>query len=217
MESTNAQMEDVAVLSEETPRAAPEDRDLLRRLLAEVTEIRKENQQLKSQVTSLTTKTRRQLFQKSKDSDPECSVSQFIFFLTKQLRSYGQRWASGYTRRSHRVLKIGVKFVLCKLLFKIIPSLISWNLIFKSISIILKIRPTNNHKLELIKSWNSAADRREWQSCKRLLMLATRASDTRPETQVVDAFTLFYFTHVKGTSAVEASWRRLARNILHNA
>ena len=91
MESTNAQMEDVTVLSQETQRAAPEDRDLLRRLLAEVSEIRKENQQLKSQVTNLMTKTRRQLFLKSTDSDPECSVSKFIFFLTKQLRSYGQR------------------------------------------------------------------------------------------------------------------------------
>jgi len=91
MESSSAQMEDVTVLGEETPRAAPEDRDLLRRLLAEVSEIRKENQQLKSQVTNLTTKTRRKLFQKSKDSDPECSVSKFIFFLTKQRRSYGQR------------------------------------------------------------------------------------------------------------------------------
>lgn len=83
-------MEDTTVLGEGTPKAAPEDRDLLRRLLAEVSEIRKENQQLKSQVTDLTTKTRRQLFQKSKDSDPECSVSNFVFFLTKQLQSYGQ-------------------------------------------------------------------------------------------------------------------------------
>ena len=86
MESASAEMEDSTVLSEETPRAALEDRDLLRRLLAEVSEIRKENQQLKSQVTNLTTKTRRQLFQKSKDSDPECSVSNFDFFLTTELR-----------------------------------------------------------------------------------------------------------------------------------
>ena len=50
-------MEDRTVLSEETPRAALEDRDLLRRLLAEVSVIRIENQQLKSQVTNLTTKT----------------------------------------------------------------------------------------------------------------------------------------------------------------
>ena len=49
MESANAEMEDRTVLSEETPRAALEDRDLLRRLLAEVSVIRKENQQLKSQ------------------------------------------------------------------------------------------------------------------------------------------------------------------------
>lgn len=56
MESANAEMEDGTVLSEETPRAALEDRDLLRRLLAEVSVIRKENQQLKSQVTNLTTR-----------------------------------------------------------------------------------------------------------------------------------------------------------------
>ena len=90
MESANPEMEDRTVLSEETPRAGLEDRDLLRRLLAEVSEVRKENQQLKSQVTNLTTKTRRQLFQKFKDKDPECSVSNFAFFLAKQLRSYGQ-------------------------------------------------------------------------------------------------------------------------------
>ena len=90
MESANAEMEDRTVLSEGTPRTALEDRDLLRRLLAEVSVIRKENQQLKSQVTNLTTKTRRQLFEKSKDKDPECAVSTFVFFLAKQLRSYGQ-------------------------------------------------------------------------------------------------------------------------------
>ena len=61
MESRNAQMEDVTVLGKETPRAALEDRDLLRQLLAKVSEIRKENQQLKSQVTNLTTKARRPL------------------------------------------------------------------------------------------------------------------------------------------------------------
>ena len=88
MESTNAQMEDVTMLSEETPRAAPEDRDLLRRLLTEVSEIRKNNQQPKSQVTNLTTKARRQLFQKFKDNDPEWSVIKFLFFLTKRLQSY---------------------------------------------------------------------------------------------------------------------------------
>ena len=178
MESTNAQTEDVTVFSEESQRTALEDRDLLRRLLAEVSEIRKENQQLKSQVTNLMTKTRRQPLQKSKDSDPECSISKFTFFLTKQLRSYGQRWASGYTRRSHRVLKVCMKFVFCKLLFEIVPSLISWNRIVKSKSVISKIRPRNNHKLELIKSWNSTVDRREWQcSNGGLPMLAIRASE----------------------------------------
>ena len=75
-------------LVKKTPRAAPEDRDLLRRLLTEVSEIRKNNQQPKSQVTNLTTKARRQLFQKFKDNDPEWSVIKFLFFLTKRLQSY---------------------------------------------------------------------------------------------------------------------------------
>ncbi|KAL9983764.1 hypothetical protein ACROYT_G005987 [Oculina patagonica] len=70
MESANAEREEMA--NEETPRAAP-DRDVLKQLLAEVAEIRKENKELKSKVANLTTKTRRQLFQKAKDSDPVCS------------------------------------------------------------------------------------------------------------------------------------------------
>lgn len=89
MESANAEREEMATVSEETPRAAPEDRDVLKQLLAEVAEIRKENKELRSKVTNLTTKTRRQLFQKAKDSDPVCSVSKVISFLTTQIRSYG--------------------------------------------------------------------------------------------------------------------------------
>ena len=88
MESANAEREEMATVNEETPRASP-DRDVLKQLLAEVAEIRKENKELRSKVANLTTNTRRQLFQKAKDSDPVCSVSKVILFLTTQIRSYG--------------------------------------------------------------------------------------------------------------------------------
>ncbi|KAL9976407.1 hypothetical protein ACROYT_G013706 [Oculina patagonica] len=79
MESPREENEENRRPDRETPRAAPEnqatpeDIDLVRKLLAEVAEIRKENQQLKSEVSNLKTKTRRRLFQRSKDSDSECS------------------------------------------------------------------------------------------------------------------------------------------------
>ena len=59
----------------ETPRAGTDDGNLVRRLLDEVSEIRKENQRLRSEVAYIKAKTKRQLFQRSKDNDPECSVS----------------------------------------------------------------------------------------------------------------------------------------------
>ena len=71
-----------------TGRRCSLKRSLSRLTTPEVSEIRKNNQQAKSQVTNLTTKTRRQLIQKFKDSDPEWSVIKFIFFLTKRLQSY---------------------------------------------------------------------------------------------------------------------------------
>ncbi|KAJ7354918.1 hypothetical protein OS493_029027 [Desmophyllum pertusum] len=45
----------------------------MRQLMAEVAEMRKENQQLKSEVAKIKTQSRRQLFKRSKDCDPECS------------------------------------------------------------------------------------------------------------------------------------------------
>ncbi|KAJ7380378.1 hypothetical protein OS493_008830 [Desmophyllum pertusum] len=45
----------------------------MRQLMAEVAEMRKENQQLKSEVAKIKTQPRRQLFKRSKDCDPECS------------------------------------------------------------------------------------------------------------------------------------------------
>ena len=69
----NAENQEIRILDQETPRAAPDD--LVRKLLAEVSEIRKENQQLRNEVANLKTSAKRKLFQRSKESDPECSVS----------------------------------------------------------------------------------------------------------------------------------------------
>ena len=77
MESPIEENEQTRILDhhQETPRTAPEAKnDLVRQLLAKVSDIHKENQQLRS----LKTKTKRQLFQRSKDNDPECSVSKII-------------------------------------------------------------------------------------------------------------------------------------------
>lgn len=80
MESPN-ETEEIRILDQETPRAAgPGDDDLVRKLLAEVSEMRKENQQLRGEVANLkTTTTRRRLFKSSKDNDPECLVGNFSF------------------------------------------------------------------------------------------------------------------------------------------
>ena len=82
MQSQNEEFSD-----QETPTAATEDRDLMRQLMAEVAEMRKENQQLKSEVAKIKTQPRRQLFKRSKDCDPECSVSKVILFLTAKFES----------------------------------------------------------------------------------------------------------------------------------
>ncbi|XP_073254674.1 uncharacterized protein [Porites lutea] len=60
---------------QETPRTVPEtQRDLVRRLLGEVSEMRKENQQLQSEVATLKANvTKRRLFRQPKDNDAECS------------------------------------------------------------------------------------------------------------------------------------------------
>ena len=72
---------EIGRLDRETPRVGPiaagEDNDLLRKLLAEVTAIRKENLELKSEVENLKSGAKRKLFPKPKESDPECSVSIF--------------------------------------------------------------------------------------------------------------------------------------------
>ena len=76
--SPNAENQEIRILDQETPRAAPDD-DLVRKLLAEVSEIRKENQQLRNEMVNLKSSAKRQLFQRSKESDPECSVSNCSF------------------------------------------------------------------------------------------------------------------------------------------
>ena len=74
--------EEIRVLDQETPRSSAAesgDSDLVRKLLAEVSEMRKENQQLRTEVANLkTTATRKKLFESSKDNDPECSVSNIM-------------------------------------------------------------------------------------------------------------------------------------------
>lgn len=74
--------EEIRVLDQETPRSSAAesgDSDLVRKLLAEVSEMRKENQQLRTEVANLkTTATRKKLFESYKDNDPECSVSNIM-------------------------------------------------------------------------------------------------------------------------------------------
>ena len=76
--SPNAENQEIRILNQETPRAAPDD-DLVRKLLDEVSEIRKENQQLKNEMVNLKSSAKRKLFQRPKGSDPECSVSSCSF------------------------------------------------------------------------------------------------------------------------------------------
>ena len=77
--SRNAEIQETRMLDQETPRAAPND-DLVRKLLVEVSEIRKENQQLRNEMANLKSSAKRKLFQRPKESDPECSVSCCSFF-----------------------------------------------------------------------------------------------------------------------------------------
>ena len=60
--SPNAENQEIRILDQETPRAAPDD-DLVRKLLAEVSEIRKETQQLRNEIANLKSSAKRQLFQ----------------------------------------------------------------------------------------------------------------------------------------------------------
>ena len=76
--SPNAENQEIRMLDQETPRAAPGD-DLVRKLLHEVSENRKENQQLRNEMANLKSSAKRKLFPRPKESDPECSVSSFSF------------------------------------------------------------------------------------------------------------------------------------------
>ena len=74
---------EITILDRETLRVSPiaagEDHSLLRNLLAEVTAICKENQELKREVENLKSGAKRKLFLEPKESDPECSVSILCF------------------------------------------------------------------------------------------------------------------------------------------
>ena len=60
--SPSAENQEIRILDQETPRAAPDD-DLVRKLLSEVSEIRKENQQLRNEMANLNSSAKRKLFQ----------------------------------------------------------------------------------------------------------------------------------------------------------
>ena len=76
----------------ETPRAAPRDvippsendSDLVRKLLAEVSKIREENQHMKKEIKDLKAREKNKLprnsRKRSKENDPECSVSSYSYF-----------------------------------------------------------------------------------------------------------------------------------------
>ena len=76
--SPNAENQEIRILDHGTPRATPDD-DLVRKLLDEVSEIRKENQQLKNEMANLKSSAKRKLFQRPNRNDPECSVSSCSF------------------------------------------------------------------------------------------------------------------------------------------
>jgi len=85
MDSSNAENEEIGVLDAETPRARPRDivpasesdSDLVRKLLAEVSKIREENQQMKKELENIKTKEKGKS-KRSRDNDPECSVSSYF-------------------------------------------------------------------------------------------------------------------------------------------
>ena len=85
MDLSNTGNDENGVLDPETPRAASSDivpasendSDLVRKLLAEVSNIRHENKQLRKEMEDLKTKRKTKLSQKSRDYDPECSVSRY--------------------------------------------------------------------------------------------------------------------------------------------
>lgn len=88
--SPNSRSEDIGVLDCETPRAAPRDvvppsendTDLVRNLLAEVSKIREENQQMKKEIKDLKGREKKKLSKsskRSKENDPECSVSSYSY------------------------------------------------------------------------------------------------------------------------------------------
>lgn len=77
MASANTENEEIGVLDPETPRAVPgdtgivlaseNDSDRVRKLLAEVSKIRDENEQLRKEMENLKTKRKTKLSQKSRD------------------------------------------------------------------------------------------------------------------------------------------------------
>ncbi|KAK2555203.1 hypothetical protein P5673_023181 [Acropora cervicornis] len=77
---------------QETPRTVPEtQQELVRRLLGEVSEMRKENQKLQSEVATLKANvTKRRLFRQPKeDNDPECPNASAKFI--KNLKRINKR------------------------------------------------------------------------------------------------------------------------------
>ena len=81
--SPNAENQEIRMLDQETPRAAPDD-DLVRKLLNQVSEIQKENQQLRNEMANLKSSAKRKLFNRPKESDPECSVSNVPLIQNRQ-------------------------------------------------------------------------------------------------------------------------------------
>ena len=78
--------------------------------------------QLKSQVTNLTTKARRPLLQKSKDSDPECSVSKCRVIPQYSVCCGGEIWR----HQSCYSLNRNLSFTSCNLLrLKVIKKALS--------------------------------------------------------------------------------------------
>ena len=87
MESPLAAIETNRNIEQETPRTAAVDKDqdqVVRKLLAEVAELRSEVTKLK------TSQARRQLYKPSKIKDPECSVS-FKFRFLLEMRGISLR------------------------------------------------------------------------------------------------------------------------------
>ncbi|KAL9984255.1 hypothetical protein ACROYT_G006529 [Oculina patagonica] len=103
MDSSNAENEEIRVLDAETPRAAPRDivpasesdSDLVRKLLAEVSKIREENQQMKKELENIKTKEKGKS-KRSRDNDPECSNA--VRNVYKELKKQQEQEEDGENR-----------------------------------------------------------------------------------------------------------------------